>query len=252
MESFRVSLPGDSLVTTGVHGTACLTCRRRKRSCDRKLPSCDACASRGLFCEGYVLRWAGHGNDTLPRPRRTQARVPKPVSGVSSGGDNLGDGIDSTAAIALLTESTRDYDIGPVGFPDGLGHLVNFGEHMEWYLIRPIANWAPDARQLGPLFFQARSPQENPYFLNITQLARSVAPIRFALASSASYHLASIAQAPHLIVQSFRLRGHATRLLRERLQENQPQDKRGSLAAMLVLAQLDVGSRMPHHDASLT
>lgn len=35
--------------------------------------------------------------------------------------------IDSAAAIALLTNSTKDYDIDPCSVPDGLGHLVNYG-----------------------------------------------------------------------------------------------------------------------------
>lgn len=35
--------------------------------------------------------------------------------------------IDSAAAIALLTDSTKGYDIDPCSVPDGLGHLVNYG-----------------------------------------------------------------------------------------------------------------------------
>ena len=106
--------------------------------------------------------------------------------------------------------------------------------------VRARANRSPDARELGPTFFPSRSPEENPYFVNIIQLARTVSPIRFALASSASYHLAKTAQAPHLILQCFKLRGQATRLLRERLQSDRPIERRGSLAAMLILTQLDV------------
>jgi hypothetical protein len=225
MASFDTSLSINLLATNQCHGTACITCRRRKRSCDKRLPSCQACGSRGLYCEGYVLRWAGQASADPSRLRRQKPKLPKIRSFVQPGSELTDDdGLDSQAAIALLDDSTRGYDIGPEDFPDGLGHLVNY-----------------DARQLGPTFFQARTPEENPYFTDIIQIARDVAPIRFALASSASFHLSSTAHAPHLVVQSFQLRGKATRLLRERLQVNRPQDKAGSLAAMLVLAQLDVG-----------
>jgi hypothetical protein len=40
-------------------GTACKTCRRRGRKCDRSLPTCRSCSERGVDCEGYVLRWVG-------------------------------------------------------------------------------------------------------------------------------------------------------------------------------------------------
>jgi hypothetical protein len=38
-------------------GTACRTCRRRGRKCDRSLPTCISCRTRGVECEGYILRW---------------------------------------------------------------------------------------------------------------------------------------------------------------------------------------------------
>ena len=40
-----------------VFGTACKTCRRRGRKCDRTLPTCTSCYQRGVECEGYLLRW---------------------------------------------------------------------------------------------------------------------------------------------------------------------------------------------------
>lgn len=39
--------------------TACKTCRRRGRKCDRTLPTCMSCTERGVLCEGYVMRWVG-------------------------------------------------------------------------------------------------------------------------------------------------------------------------------------------------
>lgn len=44
----------------GTWGTACRTCRRLGRKCDRTLPSCIRCKHRGVTCEGYVLRWVGN------------------------------------------------------------------------------------------------------------------------------------------------------------------------------------------------
>lgn len=35
--------------------------------------------------------------------------------------------VDSAAAVALLTDSTKCYEIDPCSVPDGLGHLVNYG-----------------------------------------------------------------------------------------------------------------------------
>jgi hypothetical protein len=242
MGPFDASLSIDHLRTTKRHGTACITCRRRKRSCDKRLPCCQACVRHGLYCEGYVLRWACHTTENASELRTQRPLLPKTRSVMQNVSDIPAAELDSRAAIALLDDSTREYDIGPESFPDGLGHLVNYGKIWWWRFVGDIADWAEDARQLGPTFFQARDPQENPYFLDIIQSARNVAPIRFALASSASFHLASTANSPHLIIQSFQLRGNATRLLRERLRANNPQDKAGSLSAMLVLAQLDVGA----------
>jgi hypothetical protein len=49
-------------------GTACRTCRRRGRKCDRSLPTCISCRTRGVECEGYILRWVavdGNARKTL-------------------------------------------------------------------------------------------------------------------------------------------------------------------------------------------
>ncbi|KAK7414027.1 hypothetical protein QQX98_007059 [Neonectria punicea] len=39
----------------------CVNCKRRKRKCDEQRPGCNACARRGIQCEGYAtaLRWTG-------------------------------------------------------------------------------------------------------------------------------------------------------------------------------------------------
>ena len=45
--------------STQRHPTACRTCRRRGRKCDKLLPTCQSCNARGSPCEGYVTRWPG-------------------------------------------------------------------------------------------------------------------------------------------------------------------------------------------------
>lgn len=97
-----------------------------------------------------------------------------------------------------------------------------------------------DAREMGPIFFPAPEPSKNPYFLTIVPLARTVAPVRFAIASSASCHLANIENNPALELQSLRLRGRAISLMYSRLRNDESHERRGTLASMLVLAQLDV------------
>ncbi|QRV96588.1 Fungal specific transcription factor domain [Ceratobasidium sp. AG-Ba] len=45
----------------GPAGTSCLTCKRRRKKCDRARPFCDRCASGGFVCLGY-----GHLEPALP------------------------------------------------------------------------------------------------------------------------------------------------------------------------------------------
>lgn len=69
-----------------------------------------------------------------------------------------------------------------------------------------------------------------------------MAALRFAMAASASSHLATRLHDTKLGLQSLRLRTEATNLLRKRLEVYDPTGLPGSLATVLALAQLDVGS----------
>ncbi|PYI10913.1 C6 finger domain protein [Aspergillus sclerotiicarbonarius CBS 121057] len=53
----------------------CWTCKTRRRKCDRARPTCQACAERGLACEGYEVRlqW---GTGIASRGRFTGADAP--------------------------------------------------------------------------------------------------------------------------------------------------------------------------------
>ncbi|KAF2496533.1 hypothetical protein BU16DRAFT_580652 [Lophium mytilinum] len=46
-------------MATRYGGTACRTCRRQGRKCDKVVPACGSCVKKRIECEGYVLRWAG-------------------------------------------------------------------------------------------------------------------------------------------------------------------------------------------------
>jgi hypothetical protein len=138
----------------GKTGAVCVTCRRRARKCDRTFPSCQACHARGILCEGYLWRWAvATPSDLIPtqstKPTLAQAQIwseqnvqpgapdaaegslIKPSSHQASSGMTANgtyrESIDSTAALALLSDSTGAYAIDPSSIPDGLGHLVNYG-----------------------------------------------------------------------------------------------------------------------------
>lgn len=49
----------NAMEQTQKHGTACKTCRRRGRKCDKRLPRCKACEDNENLCDGYVFRWPG-------------------------------------------------------------------------------------------------------------------------------------------------------------------------------------------------
>lgn len=98
-----------------------------------------------------------------------------------------------------------------------------------------------DAQHVGSRFFLDAEPSENPYLLHIVPMASTVPPVRFALASQASCHLATRFGDHRLFEQSLRLRITAINLLRQRLHDPIPSQAPGSLAAIQLLAQLDVG-----------
>lgn len=86
--------------------------------------------SGGLFVsvdgpgsDGYLahVNALGHSDET-----KFTSTVGTPVSPDAKPEDRFQD-VNSTAAIALLTDGTKHYAIDPASIPDGLGHLVNYG-----------------------------------------------------------------------------------------------------------------------------
>lgn len=47
-------------------GRACITCRRRGQKCDMTHPSCHACASHSVLCDGYSIRWIDPLSNSVP------------------------------------------------------------------------------------------------------------------------------------------------------------------------------------------
>ncbi|RGP66123.1 transcription factor [Fusarium sporotrichioides] len=99
-----------------------------------------------------------------------------------------------------------------------------------------------DIADLSRIFYLGKGPSENPMFHYVLPLIDGVPPIRFALAGSASCHIAATTSDELLEQKSLRLRLHATHLLREMLQSPNTASDQTILASILMLAQLDMCS----------
>lgn len=108
-----------------------------------------------------------------------------------------------------------------------------------------VALTISDIADLSTIFFLGNGPSENPMFHYVLPLVNTVPPIRFALAGSASCHIAARNSDEALERKSLRLRVHATYLLREMLQSPITATDQVILASILMLAQLDVSTASP-------
>lgn len=84
-------------------------------------------------------------------------------------------------------------------------------------------------------------------FRYVLPLISSVPPIRYAIAASASCHLAARASDVALERKSLYLRVRATHLLREMLKDPGTATEQTILASILMLAQLDVSLFVLRH-----
>ncbi|RBR09629.1 uncharacterized protein FIESC28_09741 [Fusarium coffeatum] len=96
-----------------------------------------------------------------------------------------------------------------------------------------------DIADLSSIFYLGSGPSENPMFHYVLPLISTIPPIRFALAGSASCHVAARTSDEALERKSLRLRVHATCLLREMLENPGSVNDQSVLASILMLAQLD-------------
>ncbi|CAG1997739.1 unnamed protein product [Fusarium graminearum] len=201
------------------HATACIGCRRRGRKCDRTLPKCLSCEKRGVACEGYVTKWPG----VAARGKLAGRSIPVADSSVIIAG---------THSRARQRRLKRDTSTMPT-----TSSTVNPvpSDEVDKFIQYYIAD-------LSTIFFLGNGPSENPMFHYVLPLIDSVPPIRFALAGSASCHIAAKTSDELLEQKSLRLRLHATHLLREMLQKPNTATDHTILASILMLAQLDMCS----------
>ncbi|KUJ17254.1 uncharacterized protein LY89DRAFT_696763 [Mollisia scopiformis] len=186
-----------------VFGTACKTCRRRGRKCDRSLPTCTSCSQRGVECEGYVLRWVG----------------------VAARGYLASQTSPDHHAITVLRQ--RNWSLSSIIDIDG----NDLEDLVDYY-----------GRELSTAFYLGNGPVETPYTCHILPLVRSMPSVRCAVAALASCHQANRLDDNQLKIQSLHLRLKATELLREDLRGGGDGLDLGCLACMLLLAQLDLCS----------
>ncbi|KAJ2974703.1 hypothetical protein NQ176_g5916 [Zarea fungicola] len=59
------------MVGIPTRSVSCLTCRRRKKKCDKRTPTCIKCERAGIECEGYTegLVWVNRTVDNRPNPQ---------------------------------------------------------------------------------------------------------------------------------------------------------------------------------------
>ncbi|SPJ78591.1 uncharacterized protein FTOL_06980 [Fusarium torulosum] len=108
----------------------CLNCKARKRKCDQARPECQACAQRGMRCQGYStpLRWV---NGVASRGRFAGASipdaslVPDPSSDMSIDSETLAPpsqsvavAITPTPSHAASTSSTGSSAFSPHNLPE--------------------------------------------------------------------------------------------------------------------------------------
>ncbi|KAH8801468.1 fungal-specific transcription factor domain-containing protein [Xylogone sp. PMI_703] len=203
----------------GKHGTACRTCRRRGRRCDKTLPSCQSCKNRGSLCEGYVTRWPG----VAARGRFAGKAVP-----VENALLNKHTRIKSPALKRSQPNLSNEDLLKFVVIGDTNEEV---GKLIEYY-----------AHELSTVFYLGATPADSPYALYIIPMAKEVLPLRYAIAASASSHLATRLGGDGLEMRSRVLRLKAIELLRSRLQCKEVSTDFGTLASMLMMAQLDLCS----------
>ncbi|KAH6974940.1 fungal-specific transcription factor domain-containing protein [Ilyonectria sp. MPI-CAGE-AT-0026] len=225
-----------------LHGTACKGCRRRGRKCDRTLPGCMSCQRRGVECEGYITRWPGVA------ARGKLAGKPIPVY------NNLV-AVSKPRPTSSIKTKQRSAPLSSAGPSDPIYNTPADPRHKSFYnshsrlntlssvgeddVERLIKHYLED---LSDIFYLGTGPSDNPMFRYVLPLIDSVPPIRYAIAASASCHLAARTSDGALEQQSLYLRVHATHLLREMLQDPSTAADQSILASVLTLAQLDMCS----------
>lgn len=247
-----------------LHPTACRGCRRRGRKCDRTLPSCVSCTRRGVPCEGYITRWPGvaargklagksipvHNSltaaapTTASRDKRARPFPSKPTelgcapfAGPSKQKDGIMEGDEDDAP-----STTTSRGSGENVTESDIERLANHCMASPPLIIHhPVYQaWHLDVEDLSSIFYLGSGLGQNPMFRYVLPLRDTVPAIRYALAASASCHMAARTSDDALEQTSLYLRVRATQFLRNRLKEPTLATDQATMASILMLAQVDV------------
>ncbi|KAH7310758.1 fungal-specific transcription factor domain-containing protein [Stachybotrys elegans] len=222
------------------HGTACRTCRRRGRKCDRTLPRCLSCEQRRVPCEGYITRWPG----VAARGKLAGQSIPV-YQGHSS---NLEAGPpEATPSSPVMWNDMRSKtasDFNAVMDPrqpyrssSSIMTLPPCAEDL--MMDRLVRHYVND---FSNIFYLGKEQSSNPMFRYVLPLMNTVPPIRYAIAASTLCHVASRSSQPNLDQRSLQLRVQATHMLRQRLSYPGAAMDESIIATILMLAQVDMCS----------
>lgn len=253
-----------------LHGTACKGCRRRGRKCDRTLPTCLSCEHRGVACEGYITRWPGvaargklagksipisdslvviskasptrarqrHAHSTLAGSSDSKHNTSSNLSRQPSGSRLVShDPLYHSSSLVNILSSAGNDDMDKL-----IKHCMLTPAHLSlgFGIFTTDFEIYVDIEDLSTIFYLGNGPSDNPMFRYILPLIDSVPPIRYAIAASASCHLAARTSDKVLEQKSLHLRVRATHSLRQILQDPGVATEQTILASILMLAQLDV------------
>ncbi|KAF2670968.1 hypothetical protein BT63DRAFT_453340 [Microthyrium microscopicum] len=255
-----------------VFGTACKTCRRRGKKCDRSLPTCTSCSKRGVTCEGYNFRWVGVAArgplagqakpvaddevDSTParKQRRSQVVETPDIDPDINHGEQLQGNNSDQAMVTSSTTSpeshTHIFESPASSAEDNDSQATAIFRQQNWS-VSNVLELTGDSleglvqyygRELSTAFYLGKGPEDTPYASHILPLVRSVPSVRCAVAALASCHLGNRLDEDQLKIQSLQLRLKATELLREDLMSAGDEYNLACLACMLLLAQLDLCS----------
>jgi hypothetical protein len=262
---------------THTHPTACRTCRRRGRKCDKTLPSCQSCKDKSVVCEGYVTRWAGVAARGRLRGRTIPVlldednnnngrRTVKKASSSSTTGTVRSPPVtacrkhrspppqdvpsESPPASAMLAIERMI-----PGSSDGLDSFIDYCESRVPSRSFPLSETEVGTISVNQLLtiyallvaydvsaipYLGSKPEESPYRLYVHPLTDRVLPLRYAVAASAACHLACRFRNEALKAKGREWQLKAMELMRQRLESKAMTADFGTLLSILTMAQMDV------------
>ncbi|KIX99263.1 uncharacterized protein Z520_04839 [Fonsecaea multimorphosa CBS 102226] len=224
------------------HPTACRTCRRRGRKCDKTLPLCQSCKDRSVVCEGYVTRWTG----VAARGKLRGKTIPILVDEECGEGKRL---VKKQSAVSTTKWQTPP---PPRKLPlrsqqQRQSQEISKSSHsssIEWDL--PGTSDDLDTfidyftYELSGIPYLGSEPEQSPYLLYVRPLTNHVPPLRYVVAASAASHLAIRFQNDSLKARSRQWQLKAMELMRQRLASRALTADFGTVLSILMMAQMDM------------